>query len=75
MIGIESPLIPEVFQEVLTAQRHKDILRFLTGRFGPIPEDIERALRAVQEESRLDELVNWSALCPDLDTFRTRLSS
>jgi len=40
-----------------------------------VPQDIEAAVRAIQEESRLDQLVDWAARCPDLEAFRQRLAS
>jgi hypothetical protein len=75
MIEIESPLIQEVVEEVVAQRVHKAILRVLATRFGSVPQDIEAAVRAVQDESRLDQLVDWTVLCPDLEAFRTRLAS
>jgi hypothetical protein len=68
---IESPLI----QEIVAERMHKAILRFLTRRFGSVPQEIERRLRTVQDEARLDELLDLAADCPDLETFRARLLS
>jgi hypothetical protein len=79
MIEIESPLIQEVVEEVVAqavAQRgHKYTLRFLAARFGSVPPEIEVAVRAIQDESRLDALLDGAALCPDLEAFRQRLAS
>jgi hypothetical protein len=72
---IESPLIQELMQELLAEQRHKDIVNILTDRFGPVPDDIVTALHPHQELERLSELVRLAAHCPDLETFRRRLSS
>ena len=72
---IESPLIQELRQEVVAERVHKAILRFLAARFGSVPPEIEVAVRAIQDEARLDLLVDWAALCPDLEAFRTRLAS
>ncbi len=69
-IMIESPLI----QEIVAERMHKDILRFLTGRFESVPQDIVSALHAIQEERKLDELVDWASRCPDLGAFRARLT-
>lgn len=65
----ESPLI----QELLTQRVHKTITLVLQGRFGPVPQDVTTALQAILEESKLDEIVGFSATCPDLDAFRARL--
>jgi hypothetical protein len=70
MFAIWSPLI----QELMAQRAHKDILGFLAGRFGSVPQEIEAAVRAIQDESRLDQLVDWTASCSNLEEFRTRLS-
>ena len=67
---IESPLI----QELIAEERHTDIARSLTGRFGSVPPDVTTALQGIQEEQKLDDLVDWAARCPDLDAFRARLN-
>ena len=72
---IESPLIQELRQEFMAQRGHKDILRLLAVRFGSVPTDSEAAVRAIQDESRLDALFDWAALCPDLEAFRQRLAS
>jgi hypothetical protein len=68
---IESPLI----QELMAQRGHKDIVRVLAARFGSVPPEIEAAVRAIQDESRLDALLDGAALCPDLEAFRQRLAS
>jgi hypothetical protein len=68
---IESPLI----QELLAGQRHGDILHFLAKRFGAIPQDIANSLRAVQDEPKLKELLDWAIDCPNLESFRARLAT
>ncbi len=70
-IMIESPLIQELFAEKI----HKPILRLLSARFGSVPQDIAMALQNIQDEQRLDDLVVWAGLCPDLPAFRARLSA
>jgi hypothetical protein len=68
---IESPLI----QEVVSQFRQKDIGQVLAARFGPVPPEISTARQAIMDGAKLDELVDWAARCPDLDSFRARLSS
>jgi hypothetical protein len=70
-IMIESPLI----QELVAERMRKVILRVLSDQFGSIPPDIKTALQGVLDEARLEDLVAWAARCPDLDSFRMRLSS
>lgn len=67
---IESPLI----QELMAERMHRAILRFLTGRFGAPPPEIAVAIQNIQDEQTLDDLVDLAARCPDLNTFRNRLS-
>jgi hypothetical protein len=79
---IESPLIDKIVTQAVDkavakatiAVKQGDVLTFLRSRFGPPPEDVANAVRAVQDVVRLDELVSFAALCPDLEAFRTRLS-
>ena len=67
---IESTLI----QGLLAERSHKHILRLLTKRFGFVPVDVKAAVEKVQEEDRLDEVVDWAVSCPDLEAFRARLT-
>ncbi len=64
---IESPLIKELEAEFT----HKTILRFLEGRFGPVPEDIRGAVQRIRDESTLDAVTLLAARCPDVDAFRS----
>jgi predicted transposase YdaD len=68
---IESPLI----QELLVEQRQNYIVRVLKTRFGLLPSDVGAALLPIQDEAKLDELLDWAVSCPDLESFRARLSS
>jgi hypothetical protein len=68
---IESPLIKELEAEFT----HKTILRFLEGRFGPVPEDVQAAVQRIQDESALDAMTLLAARCPHIDAFRRGLPS
>jgi hypothetical protein len=74
-IMIESPLIDEIVQERLAPRLQKMILRVLAARHGAVPPDITAALQAITADSRLDELTDWAARCPDFNSFRARLAS
>ncbi|HZW31024.1 MAG TPA: hypothetical protein VFF52_09975 [Isosphaeraceae bacterium] len=53
----------------------QDILLFLRARFGlAIPPDIATGLETIEDEARLDELVEWAVICPDLEAFRANLA-
>ena len=62
---IESPLIQEV--------RHRDILMVLRTRFASVPDDIESAVQGIYDPSRVDELLQLAASCPDIETFRAHI--
>ena len=68
---IESPLI----QELMAAQNHGHILRFLKHGSEQFRVELTAALQAIQDETKLKELLDWAAECPDLDAFRARLST
>jgi hypothetical protein len=70
-IMIESPLI----QGLIAEQMQKDILIVLSARFGPVPVDIRATLQGLQDEARLEDVLDWVVCCPDLAAFRKRLSS
>ncbi len=70
---IESPVLQELLTEREVETRHQDLLRFLRARFGTLPEDLEAAVKVIQQSPRLEELIEWSAQCPDLNAFRGRL--
>ncbi len=72
---IESPVLQEFLQEARVECTRKYILRFLAARFGPVPQEVAAALQRIQDEARLEELIDSAAACPDLDAFRTRLNS
>jgi hypothetical protein len=79
---IESPLIQELLAETVAATRaqtraetqRKAILRVLSSRFGSIPPDIVTALRPIQEEAKLNDLIDCATNCPNLEAFRARLA-
>jgi len=76
-VMIESPLINEVFGEMLAERMQKAmqkaVLTVLEVRFGEVSEKIADQLRAVRGEKKLDALIKYAAQCRDLDAFRKRL--
>ncbi len=67
----ESP----VLQKFVAERLHEAILGFLKGRFGTVPRDMARHLRAVFDEKKLQRLAALAGQCPDLQTFREELLS
>jgi hypothetical protein len=66
---IASPLIREI-----TAERsHKQILRFLRNRFGPVPPELEADVRSILDETVLDAAVDLATFSPDLEHFGAEL--
>jgi hypothetical protein len=64
----------QLAQRVAQNRRH-DILLSLRARFRPaIPPEIATGLETIEDEARLDELVEWAAICPDLEAFRAKLA-
>ena len=73
-VMIESPLIQDMMAKNTAQARHKDILQFLTRRFGPVPEGVAAAVRTIYEEPKLDQLVDLAASCATLEAFQQHLT-
>jgi hypothetical protein len=74
---VKERVATEVKERVAKERRDRSqriLLRFLRARFGPVPPETRAAVQAVEDETRLDALIDLAAQCPDLDAFRTRLS-
>lgn len=70
---IESPVLQELKAEWTRETTCKDVVRFLTARFGAEAHQLETELNSVDDE-HLGNLVELAATCPDLDSFRKHLS-
>jgi hypothetical protein len=70
---IESPMIQELIAERTRQTTHRHILRYLTKRFGQVPEEVSAAVRLTTEEAALDTLLDLAIFCPDLAAFRAHL--
>ena len=49
-------------------------LRTLRLRFNSVPEDVAGQMAAIQEQQRLDGLLDVAVICPDLEAFRRALN-
>jgi hypothetical protein len=67
----EFPLI----QELKADTAHEIIVELLKDRFGSVPRDVNKLLRAVLNEKRLRKLAIVAAKCPDMAAFREALLS
>ncbi len=63
---IESP----VLRKMIAATRHEDILDVLKTRFGTVPRDLSRHLRAILDDKKLRRLNVLAVQTPDLEAFR-----
>ena len=75
---IESPILQELkaewSREAAHRTRHDALLAVLVARFGPTAEGCNEVLRAL-DDPRLDDLIRFAAICPDLDAFRASLEA
>jgi|SRR5262245_9261711 len=73
----DKPMINDsvIVKELFAERMHRAIRRVLIRRFGSVPEDIQAKLENVLDDERLDELNELAATCPDIDSFRPKLSS
>jgi hypothetical protein len=80
---IESPLLQELKAEWTQEAKIEgkieakveDLMTFLVGRFGSKAKALETEIRTINDEARLQELVEQAATCRTLESFRERLTS
>ncbi len=74
---IESPVLQELIADcehkATVEARRKDIVKVLVARFGAAAMGLDAELKTIDDD-RLDEFVECAATCPDLVSFRERLS-
>ena len=68
---IESPLL----QKLMAERTHDLIIDALKDRFGTVPRDVTKHLRAIIEEKKLQQLNRVANRCSDLEEFREVLLS
>ncbi len=75
---IESPVLQELKEEwTREATREaviEDLMTFLVGRFGVKAAVLETALKAIDDASRLKELIKHAATARSLNSFRKQLA-
>ena len=67
---IESPVLQRLLQETKQETKQEMILRILVARFRIAAPDIEAELNSIDDDERLNQLVDLAATCPDFDSFR-----
>ncbi len=76
LLGGQNPMFESPMLTKMMAERtHKVILALLKARFGTVPRDVTRHLRAILDEERLTSLNVLAGQCPDLAAFREALLS
>ncbi len=70
---IDSLVKSLLIREIVAEGRHKDILKFLVTRFGPVPSELEVEVKSILDETVLDAAVELAAACPDLGHFAAEL--
>lgn len=72
-VMIDSPLIRELVEETTQQARQEDIVRFLQGRFGTVPDALAVRIKSVRKKKELDALISIAAQCLDLVAFQAQL--
>jgi hypothetical protein len=70
---IESPVLQELIADSARKATRKAVVKVLVARFGVEAMALEPQLKAVGA-AELEQLVERAATCPDLDSFRERLT-
>jgi hypothetical protein len=79
---IESPLLRELRAEWTQEAKIEGkieakieaLMTFLVGRFGSKAKALETEIKAIHDETRLQELVEHAATCRTLGSFRKQLA-
>jgi hypothetical protein len=66
---IESPMLKELMADKTRA----NIILVLAGRFGRQARTLRPALKAIEDDKKLQNLLGESGVCPDLESFKKLL--
>jgi hypothetical protein len=69
-----SPLYQKWMEEERCATTQANIVSFLEGRFGTMPEELAAHIRAVTDLEKLERGVKQAAVCTSLTDFRKRFA-
>jgi hypothetical protein len=64
-----------LIRDSIAEQGQKDIVKILTIRFGPVPPELEAAVRSIRDETLLDTGVELAVSSPDLEHFGAELQA
>jgi hypothetical protein len=66
-------------RELIAEKTHETLIKAIIdiriARFGSKAEAIETELKAIDDDTRLQELIKHAATCPTLSSFRKRVKS
>ena len=72
---IESPLLKHFEKRFRMETTRGSILHILSGRLGPVPEEVSARLQSIKSQRGLQLLLLQAAVCPDLDAFQAAMRS
>ena len=72
---IESPVLQQLKAEWTYEAHRKDVIKFLVARFGDEAKGLRAKLDMIDDEARLEELVEAAGTSPDLEAFRKHLEA
>jgi hypothetical protein len=70
---LELPFLDRFVDERVSQRQAEDILRVLKARFGNLPNELVAEVHAVTNGRTLDELVDFAAVCRDVDSFWNKM--
>jgi hypothetical protein len=71
---IESPVLQELKEEWTREAAIEYLMTFLVARFGAKAGELENSLKAIDDASRLKELIKHAATARSLNSFRKQLA-
>jgi hypothetical protein len=70
---IESPWLNRILAQREQQARQTDVLHALQVRFKRVPDDLAVKVRAVEDATRLTDLLEFAIVCSDLEAFRVHV--
>ena len=70
----QSPFIQRIKAEAVRNTSRRHILHALDKRLGPVPEDLAAHLQTIEDETKLDRLLDTAIECASVEEFRAALT-
>lgn len=71
--GRETMIKFPVIQEFVAERARRDLLTVLETRFGRVPQDLDEAIEAIEDDDELAALLRKAVSCADVDAFRVEI--